>query len=58
VHNSIPEENGKLYKNAVAENRISAILDNMAQNDEELAAWADLRPLIQTLRLAVENHWA
>jgi hypothetical protein len=27
----------------------------MAQNYEEFAAWADLRPLIQTLRLAVEN---
>jgi len=30
----------------------------MARNYEEFAAWADLCPLIHTLRLAVENHRA
>jgi adenine-specific DNA methylase len=34
------------------------ILGYLYQITEPIAAWADIRPLIQTLRLAVENHRA
>ena len=34
------------------------LLGYLYQITEPIAAWADLRPLIQTLRLAVENHRA
>jgi hypothetical protein len=34
------------------------ILDYLHQITEPIAAWTDIRPLIQTLRLAVENHRA
>ena len=34
------------------------LLGCLYQITEPIAAWADIRPLIQTLRLAVENHRA
>ena len=34
------------------------ILGYLYQITEPIAAWAEIRPLIQTLRLAVENHRA
>jgi hypothetical protein len=34
------------------------ILGYLYQITESIAAWADIRPPIQTLRLAVENHRA
>lgn len=34
------------------------LLGYLYQITEPIPAWADLRPLIQTLRLAVENHRA
>ena len=34
------------------------ILGYLYQITEPIAAWQDIRPLIQTLRLAVENHRA
>ena len=34
------------------------ILGYLYQITEPIAAWAEIRPLIQTLRLAAENHRA
>ena len=34
------------------------LLGYLYQITEPIAAWAEIRPLIQTLRLAVENHRA
>ena len=36
--------------------KIAVIEPYLYQTTEPIAAWADIRPLIQTLRLAVENH--